>query len=333
MTEPLIVVEGNLRLPTLRALTDPSLNFGFEWSPARTRPVQSQSEFALFAARFVTAYVPALSLSDTRSPYRATSLWGVFAKEEIPRAMLRLMQGSHAPGADESRADPIHLAVAAPADAPKQHRFSKPVMAAIAAACGVLIVWLLFDHEPASHGDTRPALAEETSVITQPAEPASAVAVLTATVTPTPDQPAKVEQVSETPTPSASAAPPNADAPAIEAAAPTAEAAPAPATPAKPRTRLIAAAQDRKHDGRVKAVLAPRTKTAAYRAHAADARVVKLEATRRARTTSVDKNRIASRPSNNAVPMNPATLYSMLQHSPTLDSNAASSGGAAKGAR
>lgn len=54
MIEPLIVVEGNLRVPTVRLLTNPSLNFGFEWSPVGSRPAQSQSEISLFAGRFET---------------------------------------------------------------------------------------------------------------------------------------------------------------------------------------------------------------------------------------------------------------------------------------
>ena len=158
MTEPLITVEGNLRLPTLLALTDPSLNFGSEWSPARSRPLRSQSEFALFAARLETAYVAAVSLSDRTSPYRAVSLWGVFVKEEIPRAMLHLMQGVKMPGeADGMRADPVHLSVSAPA-APGARKlfFSKPVATAIAVASAAVIVWLLFGTSRASGTTHRP---------------------------------------------------------------------------------------------------------------------------------------------------------------------------------
>lgn len=108
MIEPLIVVEGNLRLPTVRLLTDPSLNFGFEWSPARSRPVQSQSEIALYAARFETAYVAAFRLSDTSSSYRPVSLWGVIPQEEVRRAVLTLMQAPPAPDkVEDTRIEPI----------------------------------------------------------------------------------------------------------------------------------------------------------------------------------------------------------------------------------
>lgn len=163
MTEPLITVEGNLRLPTLLALTDPSLNFGSEWSPARSRPLRSQSEFALFAARLETAYVAALSLSDRTSPYRAVSLWGVFVKEEIPRAMLHLMQGVKIPDvADGMRADPVHLSVnAPPAPGARKLFFSKPVATAIAVASAAVIVWLLFGYEPGKRDDASSAATRE----------------------------------------------------------------------------------------------------------------------------------------------------------------------------
>jgi len=324
MSEPLILVEGNLRLPTLRALTEPSLNFGFEWSPARSRPVQTPSEFALFAARLVTAYVPALSLSDIHSPYRATSLWGIFAKEEIPRAMLNLTQGSNAQDdADEPRAEPVHLTVNAPAHA-RGHGFGKLVVGAIAAACGVLIIWMLFAHPPVSRSVTPPAPAEETATRTQPAQPAAPTG-----------QAARVEQESETPMPPVVATPPSADSHAIEtvdSAATKTEVASAATEPDEAPVHVVAPAEDRKHIARVKAVLTPHTKRAVHVAQATSERVVKPAAPRRVRAASAEK--IASGPSKASLSMDPATLSSMLQHSPTLDSNAASSGrGAANGAR
>lgn len=318
MSEPLILVEGNLRLPTLRALTEPSLNFGFEWSPARSRPVQTPSEFALFAARFVTAYVPALSLSDIHSPYRATSLWGIFAKEEIPRAMLRLTQGSNAQDdADETRAEPVHLTVNAPAHA-RGHGFGKLVVGAIAAACGVLIIWMLFAPPPVSRSVTQAAPAEETATRTQP------------------EQAARVEQEPETPMPPAVAAPPSVDShtfETVDSAATKTEAAYTAPAPEEAPVHVVAPAEDRKHIARVKAVLTPHTKRAAHVAQATSERVVKPAPPRRVRAASAEK--IESGPSSKAsLSMDPATLSSMLQHSPTLDSNAASSGrGAVNGAR
>ncbi|WP_250513713.1 hypothetical protein [Caballeronia sp. INDeC2] len=327
MSEPFIVVEGNLRLPARRAPTDPPLNFGFEWSPVRPRPVQSQSEFALFAARFDTAYVPALSLSDIHSPYRATSLWGIFAKEEIPRAMLRLNPGSN--GRDDAgatRADPVHLAVNAPSDV-RKHRFGKPAVAAVAAACSVFIVWLLFSHAPVSRSDARPASAEATVTRAQPAVPVVAPAVLTATAVSPPGRAAESARASE--------AAVVADSRAIAAVEPVvseAKAASAATSPEKSRVRAVEPAQDRKQNGRVRAVLTPHIKRAALPVHATGERVAKQENRRHTRATSVDK--IASQAPKVSVSMDPSTLYSMLQHSPTLDSNAASSGrGAANGAR
>ncbi|WP_235516494.1 hypothetical protein [Caballeronia cordobensis] len=168
-------MEGYLRLPTQRALTDPSLNYGSEWSSAATRPVQSRSEVPLFAARFETAYVAALSLSDTTSPYRATSLWGVYAKEYVPRAMLHLMQGEQTPNAAAidhadrvepvgpvEPVEPVHLNVVAPAAQVAAKRyFSKPVMALTAVACAALITWLLFEYKPGASDNSSAATTAE----------------------------------------------------------------------------------------------------------------------------------------------------------------------------
>lgn len=216
MTEDLIVVEGYLRLPTQRALTDPCLNYGSEWSSAATRPVQSRSEVPLFAARFETAYVAALSLSDTTSPYRATSLWGVYAKEYVPRAMLHLMQGEQTPNAAAiDHADrvepvgpvepvqPVHLNVVAPAvQVAAKRYFSKPVMALTAVACAALITWLLFEYKPGASDNSSAATTAEvgtqslqTDANAQPSLPASEPAVIAA-VEPAP---VKTTQTATTP--------------------------------------------------------------------------------------------------------------------------------------
>ncbi|SAK71054.1 hypothetical protein AWB77_02977 [Caballeronia fortuita] len=365
MSEPLIVVEGNLRLPTLRALPDPSLNYGFRWSPARSRPVQSPSEFALLAARFATAYVPALGLSDLDSPYRAASLWAVFAKEEIPRAMLRIDDAHASDDADEARAEPIPLSVAEPAGA-RTLRFSKPVATAVAAACGMLIVWLLLGRESASQHETRVAPAGQAAMPMQPSEPPPATTTTTALTpgdAPAPDRSASVEPLLPAPT-----TPPtdameiatanDAAAKGIEAvrAAPVVQAAVMPvesaesAKPAEPAKlaksaasaksakRSIAVAADRRHNGHIEAVAQPHAKPVLQRARPANERVAirehreKREIGSRRNATPID--RAASRLTSPLPSMDPTTLYSMLQHSPTLDSNAASSGrGATKSAR
>ena len=255
MSEPLILVEGNLRLPTLRALTEPSLNFGFEWSPARSRPVQTPSEFALFAARLVTAYVPALSLSDIHSPYRATSLWGIFAKEDIPRAMLNLTQGSNAQDdADETRAEPVHLTVNAPAtlaDMASASWSSAP--SRLLAACSSYGCCSLIHRSRASITPAAPA--EETATRTQPAQPAAPTG-----------QAARVEQESETPTPPAVATPPSADSHTFEtigSAATKTEVASAAIEPEEAPVHVVASAEDRKHIARVKPCRHP-TRSAPY---------------------------------------------------------------------
>ncbi|AQG99403.1 hypothetical protein A9R05_11640 [Burkholderia sp. KK1] len=220
MTEDLIVVEGYLRLPTQRALTDPCLNYGSEWSSAATRPVQSRSEVPLFAARFETAYVAALSLSDTTSPYRATSLWGVYAKEYVPRAMLHLMQGEQTPndaGIDHvdrvepvgpvepvEPVQPVHLNVVAPAvQVAAKRYFSKPVMALTAVACAALITWLLFEYKPGASDNSSAATTAEVGTHSLQADanarrdlPASEPAVIAAV------EPAPVKTTQTAPTPS-----------------------------------------------------------------------------------------------------------------------------------
>ncbi|SAL34441.1 hypothetical protein [Caballeronia concitans] len=165
MTEPLIAIEGNLRLPPLRALANPSLTFGREWSPARTRPVRSHSEVPITAARFETAYVEPLSVRDGESPYRAANIWGMFSEGRSHRKPIQPTQTeavSAKPAAhDDERKEPrlgpvpIQLGVKAPAaasaaTAAAQGRYGflhKPVKGAIALACAALIAWLLFSHE------------------------------------------------------------------------------------------------------------------------------------------------------------------------------------------
>ena len=175
MTEPLIAIEGKLGMPALRPLADPSLTFGGEWSPLGTRPIRSDSEFPIAAARLSTTYVEAVSLSDVNSPYRAASLWGVFSESQMRQTMLQLM-----PAADASEQSALPRAEAAPipldiplppAEADRYGFMRKPLRTAIAIACAALIAWLLFGHEP------RPANEEPAAVLSAsadvPAKPAA----------------------------------------------------------------------------------------------------------------------------------------------------------------
>ncbi|SAK99038.1 hypothetical protein [Caballeronia ptereochthonis] len=364
MIEPLIVVEGNLRLPTVRLLTDPSLNFGFEWSPARTRPVQSQSEFPLFAARFETAYVPAFRLSDTSSPYRAVSLWGVYARESIPRAVLNLMQGPRASGdVEDKRIDPVQLSVGAPMTAPvRKSLTSRPVAIAVAAAAGaMLIVWLLFGYEPKPSGETPPVLANGAEMPARPGASAHSAAPALAPVT-TPRVPraetvtinrpaasATATTLAATSKPLAISSEPSAVAPpqissagTRKSTAATAQAHPHPrktvtkqAAHAEPSgntakrrknsgAHSMADVTEQKHLHRAKAEPALRTTHAIARAHPADERIAAVESAWRARAASSHNNR--SQPPKAPDAMNPEALYAILQHSPTLDSNAPASG-------
>ncbi|SAK77134.1 hypothetical protein AWB78_03473 [Caballeronia calidae] len=353
MTEPLIVVEGNLRLPTLRALTDPSLNFGFEWSPAHTRPVQSRSEFPLLAARFQTAYVPALGLSDRRSPYRAMSLWGLFAKEDMPRAMLNLTQAPQpADGADGApAAERIHLSVGRPAvPGASQHRFSKPVATAIAAACAAVIVWLLFGHEP---GSQRSAPADELGTRTQPdtvtqsagpapantygvSQTAEAEPVIVARTSPA-APPAASPLANTAPNAAAFIAPAasRTDSDHVTTRNETANATPhahtghvtprtgashAATKPRKSGERYIAVAADRGHATRARFAPAPKKRAIAQRTYAVDARIAMHDTEHHAHATSVAMRE--NRPAMPSTSMDPVSLYAILQHSPTLDSNA-----------
>ncbi|AET89845.1 hypothetical protein BYI23_A020070 [Burkholderia sp. YI23] len=252
MTEDLIVVEGYLRLPTQRALTDPCLNYGSEWSSAATRPVQSRSEVPLFAARFETAYVAALSLSDTTSPYRATSLWGVYAKEYVPRAMLHLMQGEQTPNAAAidhvepvgpvEPVEPVHLNVVAPAAQVAAKRyFSKPVMALTAVACAALITWLLFEYKPGASDNSSAATTAEVGTQSlqadanaQPDLPASEPAVIAAV------EPAPVKTTQTATTPSVAIA--IASAPAVVKAGVVASAPAVAKANAIPSTNAVAKA-------------------------------------------------------------------------------------------
>ena len=374
MIEPLIVVEGNLRLPTVRLLTNPSLYFGFEWSPLRSRPAQSQSEIPLFAARFETAYVPAIRPSGSGSSYRAVSVWGVYGNEGIPRAALNLLPGQqHVPEhADQARVDPIRLSVGEPMVlAARKSLLSRPVVAAIAAAAGTMfIAWLLFGYAPRSSGDKPSSLAESTTAPAPIAQASSASstssaarraeAVATAQAASSAPAVGRVESaptvraapvlpraVSSGPlavsieTRSGTASPKPSSARARKHAAVTAhtqarksatklaaQAEPAARTAKRRKNATMLAGADVTEQRIVspaKAGRPPRTTHAARRWQPADERIAAVESAYRARTAS-NYNDMVDRPPKAPDPISPAALYAILQHSPTLDSNAPASG-------
>ncbi|MDR5820726.1 hypothetical protein [Caballeronia sp. LZ043] len=281
MSEPLIVVEGELRLPTVRPLPDPALDFGVAWTLARARPVQSPFEIALYAARFKTAYLPAFRLSDSTSRYRAVSLWSVFAHGELPRAILDLLDSQRARArAEEAPVDPLRLSAPIHAGLGAARRGmsrAAQILTGVAISVGaLLLLWFLFGNEPAAPG-AMPAVPLAEAARFGPTEKPSTPSALA--------PPAAVEP--------AVAAP----ARAIEPEAPADVSRPTPQEPvaAVPGRTTVAPEADR-------------------------ARAVKVKRSRLERTDAPRKT-ARVKPARPGA-MNVHSLYALLQHSPTLDSNA-----------
>ncbi|MDR5855119.1 hypothetical protein P9239_08265 [Caballeronia sp. LZ062] len=323
MTEPLIAIEGKLRLPPLRPLADPSLTFGREWSPVRTRPAQSDSEFSISAARFETAYVEAAHLSDAGSPYRAASLWGVFSEGQIRRKMLQLMQAADsAMPRQEALADVTPIPVAVSAPTPEQGRsgfLHTPLRTAIAIACAALIAWLLFGYKQ------RPASEEPAAALT--AAHAQATPAETVETTPIVAQgasgvEAKVTTVSTQSKPVSSEQPASLTSANDERGASHVGAQPAASSVAVRHARMKP-----RSEASVAETVA-RTKVNRAHAHARVAATVAhakhashIAASHGTRTTA---QHTGAGPSASANAMNVEALYAVLQHSPTLDSNVTS---------
>ncbi|SAL53852.1 hypothetical protein AWB71_02890 [Caballeronia peredens] len=355
MVEPLIVVEGNLRLPAVRPLTDPSLNFGLEWTPAPTRPVQSQSEVPLLAARLHTTYMPALHVPDSRAPYRAVSLWSVYTMDGMPRAALDLIAGQHAAGrAEETPVDPIRLAVDAPAPvfvpAARRRFISQPVAMAIAAGAGaIFIAWLLFGYdghfgsEKRSVASTQIAEPARPNSIARPAaEPASAPVTIARVDADASARPAPVRSATAvTPsveTKAAKLSSANAGGRIVAAQAHPRKAAKQAEKQAEPARRTAKKRKNAtayawaeptepghmRHGRAERTAHTVRTTRAVDSRHLADERVAGVESSWRARTTSSYNERIQTPKASGA--MSPEALYALLQHSPTLDNNAPTSG-------
>jgi hypothetical protein len=82
MNAPLVVVQGDLLLPTLFPLAGmPNAIYGEEWTLTGVRPALTEYEIPFYAARFLTAYVSPLSLRNDRFPYTPASLWGKFKRK------------------------------------------------------------------------------------------------------------------------------------------------------------------------------------------------------------------------------------------------------------
>ena len=83
MNAPMVVVQGDLLLPTLFPLASmPNAVYGEEWTLPGTRPALTEYEIPFYAARFLTAYISPLSLRNDRFPYTPASLWGKFKRSD-----------------------------------------------------------------------------------------------------------------------------------------------------------------------------------------------------------------------------------------------------------
>jgi hypothetical protein len=164
MNAPMVVVQGDLLLPTLFPLaTMPNAVYGEEWTLTGTRPVLTEYEIPFYAARFLTAYVSALSLRNDRFPYTPCSLWGKFKRiDEVNHAE----QGAGVPpapvNAAPQAAEPAPFAFE-PFTAPDDRHVKTPAAnhdhrkqlagGAIALACAAFIAWALFGTK-IGHQDT-----------------------------------------------------------------------------------------------------------------------------------------------------------------------------------
>jgi hypothetical protein len=345
MTDPLIVVEGSLRLPSVRPLADPSLRYGQEWSTARSRASFKQAEVPLFAAQMRTAYVEAITLSGTGSSYRSASIWAVFADGPMRLSMLRLMQeiksGVAADTETAPKTEPIQLAVGAPAveQAVPKSRVPTFLKTAIAVACAALVAWLIIGQQkhPSSSIEAAPVTQHAGMDIPQNEPP----------ITPSPASAAMIVVAQQAAV----------DAPASEASAPGAVIAasstivdtptPADVTPNAAtaqttrqanqhdlratrqartsyaemsiRTRALHKRSGRTSTGRTAPM--PRTQ---YHASADDYQA--LATTPRTRV-AIRRDTRASKPTSS---VDTIALYNVLQHSATLDSNVRSSDVSAK---
>jgi hypothetical protein len=155
MNAPMVVVQGDLLLPTLFPLASmPNAVYGEEWTLTGTRPALTEYEIPFYAARFLTAYISALSLRNDRFPYTPASLWGKFKRNDevnhaeqgvgVPPVPVNAapQAAEPAPFAFEPFTAPDDRHVKAP---PANHDHRKQLAGgAIALACAAFIAWALF---------------------------------------------------------------------------------------------------------------------------------------------------------------------------------------------
>ena len=201
MNAPMVVVQGDLLLPTLFPLASmPNAVYGEEWTLTGTRPCLTEYEIPFYAARFLTAYVSALSLRNDRFPYTPASLWGKFKRnDEINQAAQGVdvspividaapQAVEPAPFAFEPFAAPDDRHVKAPAANNDHHK--QLAGGAIALACAAFIAWALFGtkighqdaetHQPNVALSATPAIAPTSDSETTHASGASSTTVVVA---------------------------------------------------------------------------------------------------------------------------------------------------------
>ncbi|WP_089161038.1 hypothetical protein [Caballeronia sordidicola] len=159
MNAPMVVVQGDLLLPTLFPLAGmPNAVYGEEWTLTGTRPALTEYEIPFYAARFLTAYISALSLRNDRFPYTPASLWGKFKRNDevnhaekgvgVPEVHVDAepQVAEPAPFAFEPFTAPDDRYVKTPAaSATANHDHRKQLAGgAIALACAAFIAWALF---------------------------------------------------------------------------------------------------------------------------------------------------------------------------------------------
>ncbi|WP_250465337.1 hypothetical protein [Caballeronia sp. GAFFF2] len=303
MNEPLIVVEGNLRLPTVRPLADPSLKFGREWSPARARPSTSRSEIPLYGARFNTKYSRMSDSSDSlhaRSPYQATSIWGKLAKNATRSSTSRMKEPA-APVDAAAERKPMRIDLRTPSPLRKRpYRIGSFERSTIAIAVSALFVWVLFAHEQwLERSGSKPAVDDAEQM--QIGQAVSRDRPADATRVPTVSQPADPRPVDPT-----------------QPVAPRVLMASRPAHARETKPAPVSVHAEASHTRTPRYVNA-----GAHRAKRAATKPVIRYAASTHRGASTKPTQLTAAP-RTTEPLNVAALYSMLQHSPTLDSNVAS---------
>jgi hypothetical protein len=196
MNAPMIVVQGDLLLPSLNPLGNQSVTFGRDWLPSCARPALSEYEIPFYAARLFTRYVSAVAFREDPFPYTPANLWGKFTRTQLDT---REPQAAHFPATAEPAPPAFEPSTARAARRPAQP--AKPggrrliAGGAIALACAAFIAWLMFGQGHAPEHQSRDEFAQPriaqvspsataakpavASVVTMEAQAESAIAKIT----------------------------------------------------------------------------------------------------------------------------------------------------------